>query len=299
MKEKVTERVVSLGGDSVRIGIVTEPEGGISRRGGHGVVLLNSGAVHRVGPHRMSVRIARRLSASGIPVVRFDFSGIGDSGPRSDHMPLRQAMPIETEEAISFLESTYGVRSVVLVGNCSGAAASFRTAIVDPRVTGAVLINPEVHDAGTDVVNVANERSLGDYYVKGAARDPKRWARLLTGRSSYRKIAKSIWHRVADRRAADEALESLSAGLVGEIEYLRARGCQLLFLLSRGDLGEEALRVLVEKRRPELTTTSPCTRHVIEKADHLFTTKRAQDELLAKIESWMDRFSATNRGAAA
>ena len=43
------------------------------------VVLLNAGIVHRVGPNRMHVLLARALAAAGIPSLRFDMSGIGDS----------------------------------------------------------------------------------------------------------------------------------------------------------------------------------------------------------------------------
>src|SRR5215472_19382863 len=51
-----------------------------------GVILLNPGIVHRVGPGRIYVKIARALAAKGFVVLRFDFSGIGDSAARHDSL---------------------------------------------------------------------------------------------------------------------------------------------------------------------------------------------------------------------
>ena len=42
-------------------------------------MLLNSGAVRRIGPQRMWVEAARRWAALGVPTLRFDVVGVGDS----------------------------------------------------------------------------------------------------------------------------------------------------------------------------------------------------------------------------
>ncbi|HEY5972738.1 MAG TPA: hypothetical protein VIT22_12400, partial [Pseudoxanthomonas sp.] len=47
------------------------------------VVLLNAGLIHRVGPFRLYVRLARELAESGFDVLRFDLPGIGDGQPGS------------------------------------------------------------------------------------------------------------------------------------------------------------------------------------------------------------------------
>ena len=40
---------------------------------------MNAGSIHRVGPNRSFVRMARRFADLGYPVLRMDLSGIGDS----------------------------------------------------------------------------------------------------------------------------------------------------------------------------------------------------------------------------
>ena len=37
-----------------------------------GLVLPSSGLLHRIGPHRMNVRLARQAAARGLAAIRFD-----------------------------------------------------------------------------------------------------------------------------------------------------------------------------------------------------------------------------------
>jgi alpha/beta superfamily hydrolase len=80
----MNEEAVHFGSLGSLIGIVTSA----ARRNNEdkpGVVLLNPGIVHRVGPGRIYVKIARALAEQGFTVLRFDFSGIGDSSVRLDN----------------------------------------------------------------------------------------------------------------------------------------------------------------------------------------------------------------------
>src|SRR5689334_6718959 len=133
------ERAVLVQNDPALVGIVTEAETPTS---GPGVVILNAGVVHRVGPNRLHVRLGRALAAIGFPVLRFDLSGIGDSDVRRDHLSFVDSAPLETREAMSYLTRTAGVQQFVVAGICSGAGTAFRVAASDPRVAGVILIEP-------------------------------------------------------------------------------------------------------------------------------------------------------------
>ena len=44
-----------------------------------GLLIVVGGPQYRVGSHRQFVLLARNLSIAGIPVMRFDYRGMGDS----------------------------------------------------------------------------------------------------------------------------------------------------------------------------------------------------------------------------
>ncbi len=84
------EHALLLGKDRSLVGILTE-NGDADFPGKNeltGVLLLNAGLIHHIGPSRIYVKIARMLASMGFIVLRFDFSGIGDSGPRKDKLPV-------------------------------------------------------------------------------------------------------------------------------------------------------------------------------------------------------------------
>ncbi|MGI9423400.1 MAG: hypothetical protein ACR2PA_09410, partial [Hyphomicrobiaceae bacterium] len=106
-----------------------------------GVVLLNSGLVHRAGPFRMGVEISRSLAAAGFPVLRFDQSARGDSERRVG-VSVVEAAELDIETAKNTLRSRTGVEKVVLAGLCSGADDVVRHASEADDVDGLVLMDP-------------------------------------------------------------------------------------------------------------------------------------------------------------
>ena len=135
------EQAVLFGKDRSLVGVVTDPPE--KKRGMDlpAVIFLNSGIVHRVGPNRIYVKMARHLSTMGFVVMRFDFSGIGDSQPRRDTLPFVKSAISEVQEAMGCLKEVRGVGHFVLIGGCSGARISFQAACQDARVVAAFLIN--------------------------------------------------------------------------------------------------------------------------------------------------------------
>lgn len=138
----IREKAVRCGKSTPLAGILSEAARDVSRGPLPGVLLLNSGILHRVGACRQNVKIARRLAAEGYNVLRFDFSGIGDSEVRRDHLSFEQSALVETQEAMSYLGSVSDAQEFVLIGLCSGADMAFETAKADARVVGLALIDP-------------------------------------------------------------------------------------------------------------------------------------------------------------
>src|SRR5205085_6183975 len=69
------ETLCRFGADSHLFGVLTEPG---EKRDLPAVILLNAGSIHRVGPSRLYVRIARELAQDGFASLRLDHEGLGD-----------------------------------------------------------------------------------------------------------------------------------------------------------------------------------------------------------------------------
>ena len=136
----MSERVVQFGAGASLVGILTDPPA-TERTGRLAVLLLNAGELHRIGPHRVNVKLARRLAATGHIAFRFDFSGLGDSGPRRDGLPYPDSAVREARDAMDYLSSAHGMERFVFVGFCGGADNAFRVACADTRVCGAFLLD--------------------------------------------------------------------------------------------------------------------------------------------------------------
>ncbi|TFW03104.1 hypothetical protein E4K72_13075 [Oxalobacteraceae bacterium OM1] len=104
-----------------------------------GIVLFNAGIVHRVGPHRINVRLARVLARIGIPSIRFDLGGLGDSGRSGGDAGFEAQAQQDIKAAMTTLGAAAGVQRFGLFGFCSGAFHSYHTALADERVTGVLL----------------------------------------------------------------------------------------------------------------------------------------------------------------
>jgi len=130
-------------GDNGRLfGIMTTPDSGPGDAEDPVVfVFLSAGLLHRAGPHRLHVRLARALAQTGISSLRVDLSGIGESLPGSE-VDYQQSVASDFEDILSVLEAQLGRVSIVLVGLCSGADNAIRLAPLSERVVGLVLLDP-------------------------------------------------------------------------------------------------------------------------------------------------------------
>lgn len=113
------------------------------------VVLLDAGAVRRVGPNRMWVEAARRWADRGIPTLRLDLEGIGDAdGPTvaySDDALLHEdKLLVQVRLALDYLADHAIGSRFLLIGLCSGAYWAFHTCLDDPRVPAVALVNQRV-----------------------------------------------------------------------------------------------------------------------------------------------------------
>jgi len=243
------------------------------------VVFLNAGMLHRVGPNRLHVRLARELSRHGFASLRFDRSGVGDSPPRTDGLPLHEAALSEVRDALDFLASECGASSFVLVGLCSGADLAFRAALADERIVGAILIDgfpyrswrSRLHHYAARLMRRSAWRRL-------LARDGPLWRRL-------RRMQQPARPAVAARRREVPPKEEAHEGLLS----LTGRGARLLLLYTHGR--EYSYRRQFRDMFPDVRADRVDV-EFFRDADHTFTLHANQDLLVRKVSEWMSRFQA-------
>lgn len=143
MTYRISEQALLLGKHRSLVGIMTRAVTTAPNEK-PAVVILNSGIVHRVGHNRMYVALARSLARLGFNVLRFDFSGIGDSEPRINGLSPLNSSLADQEEVMDWLERERGISRVILIGLCSGADHAILHGHGDPRVVGLILMDPSI-----------------------------------------------------------------------------------------------------------------------------------------------------------
>lgn len=276
------EEAVQFGGKTALLGIISSPMNRATTNS-VGVILLNAGGLHRVGPNRLYVNLARRLAALGFVALRFDFAGFGDSEPRSENIPFSRGAVGDVRAAMDFLTTTTGVERFILIGICSGAEVSFEAAQQDPRVAGAVLINGRGYDPASVIAIGAPRvqflartlRFLFTAWPKIVGRKLRRgtWGARYTAELTSYQVRNLFGARFSRSQATTTALPNLAQ-----------RGVALLLVYEGGTPIPEYLRAASDRGTPEPHANVAI--EIMKDADHTFNSVRQQEILMDLICGW-------------
>lgn len=184
----------------VRRGIVALPE---RMTTDVAVVLLPAGLKDRVGPHRLYVRFARFFASRGVPVLRMDAQGIGESDGDFDigfngahYRRIQSGLFVDDAQlAMTGLTEKYAVRRFILGGLCGGAITAQLAAASDcTRVAGVLSFS---HVAVLDEEGPASLRTRSEVVTNSRAYVRKllsldAWKRVFQGESSLRSIVGTV-----------------------------------------------------------------------------------------------------------
>jgi pimeloyl-ACP methyl ester carboxylesterase len=280
------ERVMRFGDDGRLCGIVTQPPADAPRRR-TGVLLLNAGIIHKIGAHRLNVKLARRLSRLGFPALRFDLSGLGDSRPAKSSDGFEAQSVRDIGAAIECLVSEMPVDEVVAIGLCSGADNSLAAALHDPRIRGLVMLDAYAYPT----------RIAETLFLLRRAFEPGRLRRFVTRLLREARQPAPVSPEAAasggtSRRApaADWFESSLSS--------LAARGVSMLVVYTRQNARAINAPWQFGLRFPRLRGDRRIEVDVAGDANHTFTPLASQAWLGERIEGWLaDRFGVAEPGA--
>jgi len=286
----VKETVQTFGPSRRLVGILTRPAEPEPRTDGLAMVILNAGIIHRTGPNRLHVRLARSIATGGTPTFRIDLPGIGDSGTLGSGGSAVEEAMAGIGAALDELERL-GVASRFLVfGLCSGADLSFMAATVDPRISGIVLIDPNRI--------FATWKSRLIQVVRPAMR-PTVWFRAMTGRYG---LLRRLSQRLRPESAAD-AVESAGDGPApaagpseGEIhdqvqaalQAFMDRGVQILYIITRHYRSEYVYRRQFHDAFPDIDLGDQVEVEIMPTAHHTFTRASSRELLQATVTRWVE-----------
>jgi pimeloyl-ACP methyl ester carboxylesterase len=226
-----------------------------------GLVLPSAGLLHRIGPHRMHVRLARLAASRGVSSIRFDMPGIGDSDAAPGRAPYAEQELQASRTATDVLEQAAGCRRFILAGLCSGADSACNAALHDSRACALFLMEP--------------------HFYPGPLSAPLRILRRLREYGLLR-AAGRIRQRVAGGALAGPRQDGEQDGeqdrehpparqFVDELATLEARGVHLRLLYAGSNMGMLDLRRHRRRVFGKLASSSRFAIELLPRADHLFT----------------------------
>jgi pimeloyl-ACP methyl ester carboxylesterase len=244
---------------------------------GPAVIILNAGLIHRVGPSRVAVDLARFLAQSGYRVLRFDLSGIGDSVRVLEAGNLADGVRRDITDAIDFMDHGAGV---ILLGLCSGADNAFCVAGEDPRVRGLVLVDPAIH-------------STAGYRARRLLRrliSRRSWWSLLSGRAFALRYRRPLMAAGAPPPGFFGLLTLPRPQAIRHATVMSQRGVEFLYILTGGVLRycnypgqvSDSLRGAIPESQLEVDWRPD--------ADHMLTREEDRVWLRDRLLLWLMRF---------
>ncbi|MCB1777683.1 MAG: hydrolase 1, exosortase A system-associated [Candidatus Competibacteraceae bacterium] len=260
-----------------------------------GVLVVVGGPQYRVGSHRQFTLLARRLAQAGIPVLRFDYRGMGDAGGEFTGFENIEA---DIRAALdAFFEQLPQLREIVIWGLCDAASAALFHAWRDPRVSGLVLLNPWVR------TEAGQARAYLRHYYLSRLLSPDLWRKIRRGDFAFSAAWRSLWAMFGQARqpdarktvAATDARKAVAAtSKQTPLPQRMADGWQhfrgpILLILSGDDLTAAEFRDLAKASRiwRQLLAQPRVTLREYPEANHTFSCRAWRDQVATWTQEWL------------
>lgn len=273
----MSETVLRFGPQQRLVGIKTSVDFANSKMG---VLLLNSGVIPRLGPHRVNVRLARRLAAQGVSTLRFDLSGLGDSAVPTENRAWEEQAVADIQSAIDAFSKSAGVERVALVGICSGADNALAAAAVDTRIAALFLIDGYTYPTFKTTL-VRWRKALQPTRL---ARRLKPW---LLGKLD------ALWQRLASPHHTEASFDRLvptADEFAARLQQLVDRGVSVHLLYSGSLYDGYNYPRQFEDRFKQHAFVRQVQYELCPEIDHTMTTQHAQRLLQDKVVNWVNKW---------
>ncbi len=242
-----------------------------------GVVFLHGWTGCRLGPHRMFVEMARRLTADGFVSLRFDFRGRGESDGDGADASIR-SMVSDAGAAARFLRARTGPRPIVFLGICSGGKVALGTAMETDNVAGLALWSCEPM-GGLRTADMRARKTLAalGLYARKLFR-PETWRKILTGRVHAAQVRSAIL-------SSEHPDETELAWESERMKRFAAFPGRVLFVCGTAD--PEAMAADAAYRAFCRQHGIPSAHHAVAGANHSFYSLAWSEDTYAATRRWL------------
>jgi uncharacterized protein len=251
------------------------------------VTIIAGGPQYRGGVGRGMVSTARELSAAGVPVMRFDHRGLGDSG--GTFLGFEHIAEDIQEAVAAFRREVPEVEKVVLWGGCDAASGAMIHAWKIPDAISMVLGNPWVTTTETQSAVLRKH-----YFSRLGERSF--WRKLLRFEYDLSDYARAGLHKVTARFGNLVTAQGQSRTPADTDNYVNKMLyglCQfkgpVLFLMSGQSLLSREFDELVSKN-PDWNAAyhRPGYRRIdFPEADQTFSDSASRDRVNQAICDWL------------
>lgn len=255
------------------------------------VIVVAGGPQYRAGAHRQFVELARRLSAAGYPVLRFDLRGMGDS--TGDYLGFEHSRPDLKAAVDALIAHVPQLDQVVLFGECESASGILFYVHRDPRVAGAVLVNPWVRtEEGRAAVMVK-------HYYAARLLQWAFWRKLLGGKLNFRQSIRNFAEQWAlSRRSSaiqsggdsgsDDGFDRLALPARTAVGMERFVGQALIIMSGKDYIAREFDEIVRSSPLWQKLMGVPRVRRIdMPDADHTFSKSGLKREVAMHVLTWL------------
>lgn len=297
----VQETLCRFGAERHLFGVLSEPAS--PQTGRPAVIMLNAGSIHRVGPSRLYVRLARELAQDGITSLRLDHEGIGDSvlrKPGVENEPYAESAYDDLAAALALLKE-HGYRRFVVMGLCSGAHTAFHAArqFEGEAIELAVLINPWYFYWKAGMVSDPNCAHFENMVlIQKSMGDSSRWKRLLRGEIDFARVknkARTLAIHMGKKARAMAAemreivVPSAGTPLSRDLRTIFGHGRTVWLYESDGEPAGAVAQVEARRTYRRAIKEGRLVHERIAGGDHTFTQSAARAEVIRRLRESLKR----------
>ena len=233
------------------------------------VIICHGFTGSRQGVHRLFVNAARRLAENEYAVLRFDYSGCGESEGEYGHTYFEEFIQ-QTRQVLAYGRQLEYIDStnVILLGHSLGGAVALHTAVQDGHINRLILWSA-VGKPFEDIVRIV-------------------------GKEPYKSL------RLEEKTSIDYLGYSFTKEFFESMSPYRPLLATTAYdgdvLIIHGTADDEIPAVYSEEYKEGFYSrkTGTCEKHFIQDAGHTYSSCREQEELIQITREWLNKTGRQN-----